>query len=177
MLTLQHINLTEEELGAFLNFLFEGSDEQELYEKFIGEATLDQKLGLLEKEAIDTMLTEESPEYKTKHIRKGIMSSLGTLLGPFWVAKRAIQAMKDKCSRKCSIGGLNTFMRQKCMAECHKREADAAVTAATKISCAGNKQCDEKKKGLIQKYKEKAAKAANKALAYKEKHKKVRFTV
>jgi hypothetical protein len=63
------------------------------------------------------------------------------------------------------------------MARCHKSEADSAVSAAMKISCAGNAGCEKKKKDLVTKYKEKAAKAANKALAYKEKHKKVRFTV
>jgi hypothetical protein len=171
MLTLKQLNLSEEELTEMLSFIFENSDnpEKEFYLRFVKEATLEQKMIL--------MMTEASPEYKTKHIKKGVMSGLGALFGPFWIAKRAIQAFYDKCSRKCSIGGLNTFMRQKCMAECQVGQADRRMAAAQKISCAGNKECEDKKKGLIQKYKEQAAKARNKHLAYKEKHKDVRFTV
>ena len=172
MLTLEQLNMSESDLNDMLNFIFEHSThpEKDLYMKFVKEdATLNQKIAIL--------MMEASPEYKTKHIKKGAMSAIGALFGPFWVAKRAIQAFYDKCSRKCSIGGLNTFMRQKCMAECQVGQADRRLAAAQKISCAGNSECETKKKGLIQKYKEQAAKARNKHLAYKEKHKDVRFTV
>ncbi len=84
MLTLKHINLTEEELGMILNFIYEAEDRSEkaMYAKFIDEATLDQKLGLLVMELKDVT--------KQGHLRKGVMSNLGRGLLHFWTAYRDV---------------------------------------------------------------------------------------
>ncbi len=181
MLTLQQLNLTEAELGQFLNSIYEMEDhpEKEYYAKFIDEATLDEKLGLATLEATKMMLNEKDPT-KVGHLKKGAMSALGQVagLGVFWMAYRGIRAAFDKCSRKCKIGGTNTFIRQKCMAGCNAAMADQAVAAAKKVNCApGDSACEGKKKDLIQKKQQEAAEKRNKYQAYKEKHKKLRYTV
>ena len=72
----------------------------------------------------------------------------------------------------------NTFMRQKCMAECNVHEMEQAVQAANKIKCGPkDKECPEKKKEMIKKYQQKLVDAKNKHLRYVEKHKKLRYTV
>lgn len=177
MLTFDQINLTEDELSEYMIYIYEAEDhpEKEMYAKFIGEATLDQKIGLL-----NQMILEVQDPSKQGHLRKGVMSHLGVVagLGVFWLAYRGIRAAFDKCSRKCSIAKTNTFMRQKCMAECNVGQAKNAAAAATKISCAsGDSKCEAKKKELIAKHNKKMADAQNKHLAYKEKHKKLRYTV
>lgn len=178
-ITLENLNLTENELDELLNFIYEAEDhpEKEMYFKFIGEATLDEKLGLTQK-----LMIEAEAEAKGKgvgHLKKGAMSMAGQVggLGVFWVAYRVIKAMKDKCSRKCSVIGTNTFMRQKCMADCQAQEAAKSLAAASKVSCKGDSACESKKKELIAKWKKKAAEAADKKKRYAEKHKKLAYTV
>ena len=183
MLTLKQLNLSEEELGQFLNYIYEAEDhpEKDLYAQFIDEATLDHKLGLLVAEARKMESLEEIKDTtKQGHLAKGVASVAGVVagLGIFWVAYRGIRAAFDKCSRKCSAGGLNTFMRQQCMAKCKIGEMASAVGAANKINCPpGDAKCPEKKKAMIQKYQTKLAAAKNKSQRYDEKHKKLRYTV
>lgn len=179
LLTLEQINLTEEEVGTVLNFIYESEEhpEKDMYAKFIDEATLDQKLSLLTLEA-DKMAIKAKDPSKQGHIGKGIASAVGAgLFGVFWVAYRIVRAIKSKCSRKCSVVGLNTLLRQKCMAECNVTEAKGAMAAAGKVQCKGDAKCETKKKEMLGKWKEKLGNAANKAQAYKEKHKKVAFTM
>jgi hypothetical protein len=109
---------------------------------------------------------------------KGAASMAGAgLFGLFWVAYRIIKAVKSKCSRKCSVVGLNTLMRQKCMAECNVTEAKAAMAAAGKVQCKGDTGCEAKKQKMVAKWKDKMSNAVNKAAAYKKKHKDVAFTL
>lgn len=179
LLTLEQLNLTEEDVGVVLNFIYEAEEhpEKDMYTKFIDEATLDQKLSLLTLEA-DKMAIKAKDPSKQGHIGKGIASVVGVaLFGPFWMAYRIIRAVNQKCSRKCSVTGLNTLLRQKCMAECNVAEAKGALAAAGKVQCKGDAKCETKKKEMLNKWKEKLGNAANKAKAYKEKHKKVAFTV
>jgi len=186
LLTLEQLNLNEDELGTFLNFIYEAEDhpEKELYFRFIDEATKEQKLGLLTKLASELYekenLTEIKDPNKQGHLLKGLASHAGMVagLGVFWVAYRAIRAALDKCSRKCSIMKANTFMRQKCMAECNVGQMKQAAAAAAKIKCAaGDEKCVAKKKELVAKYNKKAVDAENKHRGYKEKHKQLRYTV
>lgn len=177
MLTLKQINLNEEELGLMLNFIYEAEEnvEKDLYARFIKEdATLDQKLNLLQMEAMKVQAKDPT---KQGHIGKAIASVGGQLFGPFWIAYRLIRAFTEKCSRKCKVIGTNTFIRQKCMAECDAAEAIKAVAAVNKIQCKGDAGCEGKKKTMMKKYKDKAANAASKVQRYKEKHKKLAFTI
>lgn len=181
MLTLEQLNFTEQEVGDFLNMIYELEDnpEKEMYSRFIDEASLDQKLGLLTLEAEKMMMLEKDPT-KVGHLKKAAMSALGQVggLGVFWTAYRGIRATFDKCSRKCKIMGTNTFIRQKCMAGCNAALADQAIAAAKKVKCApGDAKCESDKKALIAKKQKEAAEKRNKYQAYKEKHKNIRFTV
>lgn len=177
MLTLEQLNLSEEDLNFYLKFIYEAEDhpEKEHYHKFIDEATMDQKLGLL-----NILVSEIKDPEKQGHLRKAFMSRVGQVagLGVFWAAYRGIRAAVDKCSRKCSVAAANTFMRQKCMAECKVGEMNSAIGAANKIQC-GPKDpgCPEKKKEMIAKYQQKLTDAKNKHQRYVEKHKKLRYTV
>jgi hypothetical protein len=178
MLTLKQINLSEEELGQVLNFIYEAEEDpdRDMYARFIKEeATLEQKLNLLQIEALKVKAEDPS---KVGHLKKGAASMVGAgLFGLFWVAYRVIRAAKNKCSRKCSVIGLNTLLRQKCMAECNVGEAKSAMAAAGKVQCKGDQKCEEKKKKMVAKWKDKMNNAANKAAAYKKKHKDVAFTL
>lgn len=171
MIKLEQINITEAELGEMLNFIYEAENhpEKARYAKFIGEATLDQKLGLLVLELKDVS--------KQGHLRKSGMSLLGVAFLPFWTAYRIIRAFNEKCSRKCGAVSANTFMRQQCMARCKSEEATKTLEATGKIKCNGDAKCEEKKKKLVAKWKTKSTEAAQKAQRYKEKHKKLAFTL
>lgn len=172
MFTLEQLNLTEQELGDMLNLIYEFEDrpEKEMYAKFIKEdATLDQKLALL-------MMEVKEPT--VKHGGKAVSSWAGAFLfGPFWVAYRLIKAVKEKCSRKCSLMKLNTFIRQKCMVECNLEEAKKAHAATAKINCKGKAECEQKKKDLAAKWARKVTELSAKLKGYQEKHKKLAFTV
>jgi len=172
MLTLEQLNINEQELDQALNFIYESGDhpEKDMYIKFIKEdATLDQKMAL--------MMNEIQDPNKQGHIGKAIASVAGRMFGPFWLAYRLIRAFTEKCSRKCKVIGTNTFIRQQCMAKCNAQEGLKAAAAAAKIKCSGDASCEEKKKEMVKKYKSKAAEAQNKYERYKEKHKKLAFTV
>ncbi len=177
--TLEELNFSEQDVNEFLGIIYESHPESDMYTKFVSEASLDQKLGLLTMEATKMMINEKDPT-KVGHLKKGAMSTLGLVggLGVFWLAYRGIRAAFDKCSRKCSVAKINTFMRQKCMAGCNAAMADQAITAAKKVKCApGDSKCESKKKELISQKQKDAAKKRNKYQAYKEKHKKLRYTM
>jgi hypothetical protein len=171
MITLEELNITEQELDQMLNFIYEASEneEREMYARFIKEdATLDQKLALL---------ISEVKEPKQGHMGKAVMSAAGTLFGPFWVAYRLIKAVKEKCSRKCSVMKTNTFIRQKCMVECKLEEAKKSQAAAAKINCKGKPECESKKKAMQSKWASRVQELSSKLKRYQEKHKKLMFTV
>lgn len=178
LFTLQELNINEQDLDEVLNFIYktEEDKDKDLYARFIKEdATLDQKLNLLQMEAMKVQAKDPS---KQGHLMKGAASMAGAgIFGIFWVAYRIIRAVKNKCSRKCSVIGLNTLLRQKCMAECNVKEAKAAMAAAGKIQCKGDAGCETKKKKMITKWKDKMNNAANKATSYAKKHKDVAFTL
>ena len=89
MFTLQQINLSEEEVGQMLNFIYEAEEhpEKDLYARFIKEdATLDQKLSMLEGlvlEAKDASGAKVQDPNKQGHLRKAVSSVVGQLTGPF----------------------------------------------------------------------------------------------
>jgi hypothetical protein len=56
----------------------------------------------------------------TKAVRKTMFSIMGTSIGPFWNAYRAIRAKFDECTPKCGTHQLNTVRRQFCMLKCKK---------------------------------------------------------
>jgi len=66
LFTLQDLNINEQEMGTFLNFIYEAEDhpEKDMYAKFIDEATTDQKLGLLTNLAIELYEKENLTELK-----------------------------------------------------------------------------------------------------------------
>jgi hypothetical protein len=166
LLTLEQINLEEQELDQVLNFLYEidNPEEASLYARFIKEdATLDQKLIMIEAEMAKVKAKDPT---KQGHMGKAVASVAGQLFGPFWIAYRLIKAFTTKCSRKCKVIGTNTFIRQKCMAECDAAEAAKAVGAVNKIQCKGDKSCETKKAKMMQKFKDKAANAAEKSKRY-----------
>jgi hypothetical protein len=180
MLTLEQININEQELDQILNFIFENGDhpEKEMYLKFIKEdATLDQKLVIATMEATDSSGAKVRDPSKQGHMAKAVGSVAGQLFGPFWLAYRVIRAFTDKCSRKCKVIGTNTFIRQKCMAGCSAQEASKSLAAVAKIQCKGDAGCETKKKSLQDKWSKKAAEAKAKHERYAQKHKKLAFTI